>query len=412
MPSRNTRVSIPVTRRSFAAGVGTALGALSLSGVASSTKAAFPDAAQGRTNTDRPLSGPALGDINENGRFETAMHLDGDPIGKLCESEDGANEASDRERVVHVTSNGEETVDYAASLVDLTHQDLTLGDVTSSDASLQYDYFEGPDNRNAAPDEVFVITDYDQQSDGNADSADGEVVTVAYLTANDGREPDPVDVDCAEDNKQWRTRDIADEVASPAGWRDRTVTRKMVETGEMLLPETIALRESDPAEESLVERYGEDVKLLAVGFGRGWTTRGTVVDVYYDELVVNDETYDFQAAIPMDADVQQRGNGAVQVSLELQQDELGVDPSAVVADSVGLWPFERIASLPPVYDGASARGVRGNESGIRAVIPMNELDRFGSGEQGVIVSGEIEVEGEGNAVAFVATDTVDFGNQS
>jgi len=410
MSSQNTKASIPLTRRSFTAGVGTVLGALSLSGVASSTEGAFPDTAQSQANTDRPLSCPALGDINENGRFETVMHLDGNPVGQLCEGEDGTNEKSDRERVVRVTSNGEETVDYASSIVDLTERDLTLGDVTGSDARLQYDYFEGPNNRNAAPDEVFVITDYDPESDGNADSADGEVVTVAHLTGNDGRDPDPADVDCSEDNKQWRTRDVANEIASAEGWRDRTVTREMIETGEMLLPEAIALRDSDPENESLVARYGEDVQLLAVGFGKGWTTRGTVVDVYYDELVVNDETYDFRAAIPMDADVQQRGNGAAQVSLELQQDELGVDPSAVVADSVGLWPFERVTSLPPVYDGASARGVRGNESGIQAVIPANELDRFGSGKQDVIVSGEIDVEGGGEAVAFVATDTVDFGN--
>lgn len=433
-------------RRLFVKGLGVATGATLLP--AGTAVGAQQDDDDGGDDDDAfraPASRPALGDLNDDGTFQNVMHFDGDPAVEFCESV----EESDRERVVHVTSNGEETSDYAASIVNVSEQELTVGDVVGDGVELTYDYFQGPENANAAPDEVFAIveaTEAEVESaagdDQNNETANGtgsqaqtdgtgqEYVTIAFQTTNDGIDPSE-NLSCEDEGWGWQTRDVAAEMGGQgSGWRDTTVPVDRIESGELLLPIGIALRDAEPFG-SLQDEYGADRRLLAVGFGKGRTMQETVVDVYYDDLVVGEETYEFPPALPVDLDVAQTGPGAMQLTLSFTRDEQGVELADVDRDSVGLWPFTTendlfsVVSVPPTHDFARVRGVTvrdvDGEERLQAVIPSNEFrDLLDEGEQRVIVAGEFEdvAEDDGadggddeeddnvDRAAFIGVDTV------
>ena len=422
-------------RRLFVKGLGVATGATLLPAGAAVGVQQDDDGGTGDDDDDAfqaPASCPALGDLNNDETFQNVMHFDGDPALEFCESV----EESDRERVVHVTSDGEETSDYAASIVNVSEQELTVGDVDDG-IELSYDYFQGPENAKAAPDEVFVIVEAseaevesaagDDQDDATADGTETQAqtdgtgqdhVTIAFQTMNDGVEPSET-LSCDDEGWGWQTRDVAAEMGGQGrGWRDTTVPVDRIESGEMLLPIGIALRDAEPFE-SLLDEYGADRRLLAVGFGKGRTMQETVVDVYYDDLVVGDETYEFPPALPVDLDVAQTGRGAMQLTLSFTQDEEGIQLADVDRESVGLWPFTTendlfsVISVPPTHDFAQVRGVTvrevDGEERLQAVIPSNEFrDVLDEGEQRVIVAGEFEEQAEDGGAD--GGDEADDGN--
>lgn len=395
-------------RRTFLVGTGGLAGALALPVGPVSSQVDAEDAPDAR---------PILGDIDGDERFSTVMHLAADPAGRLCgdgavdddgddddnggddgeDDEDDGGDDGDRGAVVHASSDGEATTDYAACLVNVEAAGLTLGEAAEEDdePAVSYDYFQGPENANSAPDEAFVVVDPDE---------DDDEVTVAFLSTNDGVDPDPADVDCEDDDKQWETRDVSAELRGEAGgWRDAPISRERFESGEPLLPLAIALRDEDGAEADLVEALGEDAPLLGVGFGKGSTMGETVSDVYFDDLVVGEETYAFPAAVPVDLDAERRGSGAVRASFGLAADEEGLSVDDVDERSVRLHPVGPLA--PPVDGGVGGRGVQVSEGEVRATFPAGQVDAvFGDEVGDVLVAGEFDVEGR--VVAFVGTDSV------
>jgi hypothetical protein len=115
-----------------------------------------------------PAARALLCETEMNGQYDIEMHLDGDPSGTQCQSptsdgdpsEDGVGtDGGERTGVVHVTSRGHSTTDYAHGLVNLRarlSEPLTVGDLHEG-VHISFDYYEGPDNERAAPDEAFVV---------------------------------------------------------------------------------------------------------------------------------------------------------------------------------------------------------------------------------------------------------------
>lgn len=384
-------------RRAFLVGTGGLAGALALP--------VGPAASQVDAE-GAPDARPILGDIDGDERFSTVMHLAADPAGRLCaddgddDDDNGADDDADdddRGTVVHVSSDGEATTDYAACLVNVEAADLTLGEAAEEDdePAVSYDYFQGPENEHSAPDEVFVVVDQDE---------DDDEVTVSFLSTNGGVDPDPANVDCEDDDKQWETRDVSAELRGEAGgWRDAPISRERFESGEPLLPLAIALRDDDGSEADLVDALGEDARLLGVGFGKGSTMGETVADVYFDGLLVGGEPFQFPAAVPVDLDAEQRGSGAIQVSIGLAADEDGLSIDDVDERTIRLHPVGRLA--PPVDGGIGGRGVRSSGGEVQATFPAGQVDAvFGDEVEDVLVAGEFDVDER--VVAFVGTDTV------
>lgn len=153
-----------------------------------------------------------------------------------------------RGSVAHVTSGGTPTRDYVTSTV-------TLGGIPSDNLeTLEYDYYEGSDNDNAAPDEVYLDI-----TDGGGDSH------LVFLTANDGTT-----------GGSWKTRDVHAEITG-----SDSATRPWIEI------------EDDGTRTQL----GDDLTatyssfdLEAVAIGRGSTGTDRVLDVYYGRLRSEDST--------------------------------------------------------------------------------------------------------------------------
>lgn len=162
---------------------------------------------------------------------------------------------------VHVTSEGVSTGDYGTSAVRLA-EPPTLGDV--ADGTLEYDYYEGAANDQAAPDEVWLLL---READGTTH--------VVYRTANDG----------TSGRGPWKTRDVDAEVAGDPERRPGVNWIEITETG------TDNLGDGDQTSD-LTSVYGDDTEVLVVAAGRG-NTNGGVADVYYRDLTVNGESIEF-----------------------------------------------------------------------------------------------------------------------
>ncbi|WP_158055996.1 twin-arginine translocation signal domain-containing protein [Halorussus halophilus] len=224
-----------VSRRGFLTGVGSVVGVVVVSGLVSSQQ----------VDTSLP-PGAVLFDLNDDGSFDAEVTAGSDSV------RDDAHP-----NPVHVTSGGNSTVDYAASVVE-PDGELRLGDVQQ----LSYDYYEGPNNAGPAPDDTFLVVE-------NGDGRHG-----MYLS-----------FDADAPSEQWQTHDVAARIRGDtegtSGWFEYTA----VEGGD------------DRNFDNVVERFGEDARLVRVGIGRGDAVEPATLDVFYDNLRINDATREFPTSI-------------------------------------------------------------------------------------------------------------------
>jgi len=176
-------------------------------------------------------------------RFDTDGGGSYDVDVELVDDPDGSG------KVAHATSGGMNTTDYVTSGVSVG---ATMGDFGSG-ASLTYDYYEGPQNAQAAPDEVYLLL---RESDGTEH--------VVYRTSNDDRPNGNLNSPNRPPGN-WYTRNVGDEIrgtfAYNAGfsWND-------LSTGD------------DYAD--LTSNFAGDTEIVSMAFGKGGLG-GTVSDVYY-----------------------------------------------------------------------------------------------------------------------------------
>lgn len=201
-----------------------------------------------------PMAGTGVLDGNDDCRRQTHLHDDGDPG------------ADGREAVVHLTSHDRSTADYALAVVDIGDVDLT--DV----AQLEFDYYEGPNNSDAAPDEVWLVIENESGRH------------IVYRTFNDGS---------MTQAEEWRTQDVTPALTdSDRPWVAVEISEPVTDPRRAL----DQLTADDLAEvgTNLTATYGANATVLAVGVGHGAPLAGpTVVDLYVDELIVNGQSFEF-----------------------------------------------------------------------------------------------------------------------
>ncbi|UPW01126.1 hypothetical protein M0R88_03250 [Halorussus gelatinilyticus] len=213
------------------------------------------DAARSRRNADR-IEREALQQVNtELPPGVTLFDLNGD--GSYTATVESGTDVQDgsHPNPIHVTSSGNSTVDYAASIVAPSGEP-TLGSL----GELRYDYYEGPNNVNSddpsgglAPDETFLVVENDDGRHG------------MYLTSDDGSDPP---------SESWRTFDVAARLAG-GNWFEYTDLESGYDGRNF----------SDA-----VARFGAEARLVRVGVGHGDAVNPATLDVYYDNLVVDGET--------------------------------------------------------------------------------------------------------------------------
>lgn len=362
---------------------------------------------------ERPNGRPILCDVSVPMGFETIMHYDGDPAFpgeeqvSLREHDEYPDPDKPREWVVHVTSEGMQTSDYAASLVNLrkrARQPVTLQDVR--DGGIRYDYFQGPDHGGSAPDEVFLVLQTPQQADRNEGVA-------LFKHVDDGQ-----DAPASLGGGQWRTFDVSTHMTS-GEWRAIQIhedPEKMRVSEDETLGEAVertaaTLRDQEETFGNVFREYGGDAEVVGVGFGVGSTREQITVDVYYDNLVVRvprpgegrgrgqgdgdagdggrgdggqgdggqgdggrgggpsgnppvrrdgqywEYLFNFPAVLPMELSFDPSSAGSGQQTtarLDPTQEEMGIDFSRLVRDSVTLWAYTEAA--PPLEEGVTAPG--------------------------------------------------------
>jgi hypothetical protein len=206
-------------------------------------------AARQQVDTSLP-PGVTLFDLNGDGTYTATV-------------ESGSDVADDaHSRPIHITSDGNSTVDYAASITEPSAE-TTLGSL----GELTYDYYEGPNNANAdepdggrAPDETFLVVENDDGRHG------------MYLTDDDGSDPP---------GEQWTTFDVSARLQG-GEWYEYTE----VESGY-----------DGQRFDDAVERFGAEARLVRVGVGHGDAVNPATLDVYYDNLVVDGRTSGFPTSV-------------------------------------------------------------------------------------------------------------------
>lgn len=168
---------------------------------------------------------------------------------------------------IHVTSQGRQTTDFAASVVE-PDGEVTLGDVDR----LTYDYYEGADNASgrgragaAAPGQTFVVVENDDGRHG------------AYLVH---------DPNADRPREEWLTDDVLarlqGDTAGTSGWFEYTEIEADYD-GETF--------------DDFVGRFGTDARLSRVGVGLGSAANPSTLDAFYDNLSVDDATRRFPTEV-------------------------------------------------------------------------------------------------------------------
>lgn len=188
--------------------------------------------------------------------------------------------------LVNATTFGDETPDYAASLVNVNSRNLSLDDLASSEDGFVYDYYEGRDSTNPGPDEAWVVLNSGERGQQGRhilfrkleDSRNGAEGEGRGNSSDNGGGPGESEGNAG---RTWRTRNVGEEIAgadvsaeglSFENWREFSIDDHSV---------------SDVGTNDLVEEFGGDAKVKWVGIGRGspgW--KSFVADTYYDEVVV------------------------------------------------------------------------------------------------------------------------------
>lgn len=220
-----------ISRRGFLTAVGTVAGT-----------AVVPGLGRGQEVDTSLPPGAVLFDLDDDGTFEAEVTSGVETVG-----DDG------HPAPIHVTSAGNSTVDYAASVVE-PEGDVTLGDIDR----LSYDYYEGPENDGPAPDDTFLVVEND-----------------------DGRHGMYLSFDADPASEQWQTYDVAARMRGDTSGTSDWFEYTSVEGGD------------GRTFDDVVERFGEDARLVRVGVGRGDAVEPATLDVFYDNLRINDSTQEF-----------------------------------------------------------------------------------------------------------------------
>lgn len=167
-------------------------------------------------------------------------------------------------RPIHITSGGNSTVDYAASIVEPS-AGTTLGGLDR----LAYDYYEGANNVNRdgsgalAPDQTFLVVENDDGRHG------------MYITSGGGGP-----------TEEWRTFDVLarmrGQTGGTSGWFEYTETEDGYEGRTF---------------DDVIGRFGADARLVRVGVGHGDAVDPATLDVYYDNLAIGGTTSRFPVEV-------------------------------------------------------------------------------------------------------------------
>ena len=309
--------------------------------------------------------------------YDAFTRLSGDP------ASDGS-----REGVVHATSKGEPTGDYIHGIIDVRtrHGRVELSEVQN----LSFDYFEGPLNERAAPDEIFIVVGEETDDGLLRQGAGGVFTAVKHL-------------DAGTEQEQWHSLDLGQELTGGRGaWRGIDITGLGLQSSsatpsEIVVNTAKTLRDEGSAFKNAVTEYGGDAVLLAVGFGAGNTRNQVIGDRYYDNLhissPVGSETFDWPAIVRLDLSDESTSGGVFSVTLTTQTAEEGFDFDNVSKDSLKLNALRSI--VPPAERGVTASSVSVAAGGdeLQVEFPASEVESLLQDEQNtVIVSGDLSVD--------------------
>lgn len=281
-----------------------------------------------------------------------------------------------REDVVHATSGGTETSDYAAAGIDLRADELTLQEASEAGA-ISYDRSVGE----GATDEVFCLL---------------ETGDDALIVAGRGGGGETTD--------GWETRDVSSELTAD-GWRtieldpehvdvdDEAVNVELEEIGGYALE----LQEGE-AIADLVDRYG-DADLLGMAIGVG-ALSGAVVDTYVADLRVHDDPRAVPAVVPMDVSFDGPGGdagGRVTASLTFPENGHDLTAEDVDTETIRLASYAPVAPPLPGSDEATDAATADasvTEQGIDAEFVPGQIYRFAGADQPtpVVLYGDFDVE--------------------
>lgn len=317
-----------------------------------------------------------------------------DAFTRLSSDPDPAN--GSREGVVHVTSKEDATRDYVHGIIDVRtrHGRVELSEIQD----LSFDYFEGPLNERAAPDEIFIVVGK-ENADGVLEQGDGGVFTaVKHLDTGAAAE-------------QWHRLDVGQELIGGHGtWRGIDITGLTLQSSSATPSEVVVntarrLRDDGSAFENAIGEYGGDAVLLAVGFGAGNTRNPVVGDRYYDDLQISSpigtETFDWPAVVRLHLSGETSG-GVFSATLTTQTTEEGFDFENVSEGSLKLNALRSI--VPPAEPGVTASSVSVESSTeLQVEFPASEVDSLLSdGQNTIVVSGDLDVD---RVISFFGTDT-------
>lgn len=202
---------------------------------------------------------------------------------RLRWSPDPSDETPRRGQVLHATSDGNDTLDYAVTLSVTEEDDLTLGDLAADeqlesrdheDARFAYDFYTGEQETGPSPDEVWLVL----RSESDTHDFRAIFRTEDVAAAGDG----------------WQTRNVARELEGSVPEAGLGQVWKQFDFDDLTWTE---------ATENPVGEFGADKAVLAVGVGRGTpTVEETTADTYYDNLVVAGERREL-------APTEERGEG-------------------------------------------------------------------------------------------------------
>lgn len=351
-----------------------------------------------------PAAHPFIGDLDgDDLSGDMEFDVENRYAGDQAVQKNNADE--DRDWVVHYTTDGVETQDYPAALINLRErldEDVKLDAL--ADGELTFDYFVGKHHDQYIPGQAYLVIQTPKQK--AKDKAWGLFKNV--------RRGGP--------RGQWSTLDVLEEMkgegAPESGtWKaleidiDPDGFRGEFESfSDAILEQAIQTRDSEGETfENVFGKYDDrkdDAILLAMGLGSGSSRTPAAADIYFDDYRIHvddiDETFEIPAALRMDADFD--SNGQITANLSFDVEPENVDLDDLDEDSVRLYPFSQI--MPPLGQGVEPTQISANDE-IEAQFPPGQvrtLDGLGGGEQRVVVAGRFDYD---HVVWFYAVGTVD-----
>lgn len=327
-------------------------------------------------------------DLSGDMEFQVRNGYDGDP----------ADGGDGREWVLHYTTDGVETQDYPAALINVHERiadPVTLGELRADDGVLEFDFFVGKGHDQYRPGQVYLVVQTPEQA-GN-DHAWG-----LYRNVRKG-----------PPKGEWRTLDVVEEMSTQEPdhrgrdpvWRaleidvDPEGFRCDFETfSEAILERATRTRDGEGATfGDVFAEYGDDAVLLGAGFGSGSSRTPTRRDVYYDDFRVGvggeSWTFELPAALPMDAAFE--SDGQITATLSFANEGEDVSLADVDEETVQLYPFAQV--MPPMGEGAEPSRVDVGEDELEARFPpgrVRELEAIGGGSNLVAVAGRFDYDQE------------------